>query len=41
MSDLPVAGTVQGVCENKDLLYLFSFMWSYLLDATGSGRNKT
>jgi hypothetical protein len=41
MSDLPASGTVQGVCENKDLLFLFFFMWSYLLDVTGSGHNKT
>ena len=41
MSDFPAAGTVQGVCENKNLLFLFSFMWSCLLDVTGSGHNKT
>ena len=38
---MPSAGTLQGVCENKDLLCLCSFIWSYLLDVTGSGHNKT
>jgi hypothetical protein len=38
---LQVAGTVQGICENKKLLCLCSFRWSCLLDVTGSSHNRT